>query len=63
MERMPHLDVSMVQDEFIHSVAHKGLYLCTSRLLYPIWNNCVLSKSSNSDRMYEDGVVICRFFH
>lgn len=49
----------MPQDQFgkepILSAANGGLYLLTSRLLYPIWNACVLSTSSDSD-----GVVICR---
>ncbi|KAL1191330.1 Nuclear pore complex protein [Cardamine amara subsp. amara] len=61
MERMLQLDAIMVQAEFSHSAAHKGLYLYTSRLLYPIWNSCVLSKSSSSDSMSEGGVVSCRF--
>ncbi|KAL1221598.1 Nuclear pore complex protein [Cardamine amara subsp. amara] len=60
-EKMPQLDASMAQAKLIHSAAHKGLYLCTSRLLYPLWNSCVLSKRSSSDSMPEDGVVSCRF--
>uniref|UniRef100_A0A1J3FUM3 Nuclear pore complex protein NUP155 n=1 Tax=Noccaea caerulescens TaxID=107243 RepID=A0A1J3FUM3_NOCCA len=46
--------------EPIFSGAHEGLCLCTSRLLYPLWELSVMSKKTSSDIMSEDGVVICR---
>ncbi|CAN8293422.1 unnamed protein product [Cochlearia groenlandica] len=46
--------------EPIFSGAYEGLCLCTSRLLFPLWELSVMSKKSSSDNMAEDGVVICR---
>jgi nuclear pore complex protein Nup155 len=46
--------------EPIFSGAHEGLCLCTSRLLFPLWELPVMSKKTSSDTMSEDGVVICR---
>ncbi|KAL1197455.1 Nuclear pore complex protein [Cardamine amara subsp. amara] len=61
METMQQLDTSMGQAKLFHSVAHKGLYLLTSRLLYPIWNTRVMSRRSFSDNsMSEYGVLFCR---
>ncbi|CAA7033766.1 unnamed protein product [Microthlaspi erraticum] len=42
--------------EPVFSGAHEGLCLCTSRLLFPLWELSVMSKKTSS----EDGVVICR---
>ncbi|EFH64513.1 hypothetical protein ARALYDRAFT_893717 [Arabidopsis lyrata subsp. lyrata] len=58
MERMPQLGGSQAA---IHSAAHAGLYLCTARLLYPLWNTHVMSTRSSSDSMSEGGELICRF--
>ncbi|ESQ35317.1 hypothetical protein EUTSA_v10006562mg [Eutrema salsugineum] len=46
--------------EPIFSGAHEGLCLCTSRLLFPLWELSVVSKKTSFDSMSEDGVVICR---
>lgn len=46
--------------EPIFSGAHEGLCLCTSRLLFPLWELSVMSKKTGSNTMSEDGVVICR---
>ncbi|KAF3493600.1 hypothetical protein DY000_02057659 [Brassica cretica] len=46
--------------EPIFSGAHDGLCLCTSRLLFPIWELSVMSKKPSSDAMSSDGLVICR---
>ncbi|XP_009117869.1 nuclear pore complex protein NUP155 [Brassica rapa] len=46
--------------EPIFSGAHDGLCLCTSRLLFPIWELSVMSKKPSSDAMSADGLVICR---
>ncbi|KAG2297947.1 hypothetical protein Bca52824_034419 [Brassica carinata] len=46
--------------EPIFSGAHDGLCLCTSRLLFPIWDLSVMSKTPSSDAMSADGQVICR---
>ncbi|KAF8095111.1 hypothetical protein N665_0341s0035 [Sinapis alba] len=46
--------------EPIFSGAHDGLCLCTSRLLFPIWELSVMTKKPSSDAMSPDGLVICR---
>ncbi|XP_010501467.1 PREDICTED: nuclear pore complex protein NUP155-like [Camelina sativa] len=46
--------------EPIFSGAYEGLCLCTSRLLFPLWELSVMSKKISSDTMSEEGVVICR---
>ncbi|KAG5387137.1 hypothetical protein IGI04_038607 [Brassica rapa subsp. trilocularis] len=46
--------------EPIFSGAHDGLCLCSSRLLFPIWELSVMSKKPSSDAMSADGLVICR---
>ncbi|KAF3609765.1 hypothetical protein DY000_02045342 [Brassica cretica] len=46
--------------EPIFSGAHEGLCLCTSRLLFPIWELSVMSKKPSSDSMSGDGLVVCR---
>ncbi|CAN7098474.1 unnamed protein product [Brassica rapa subsp. narinosa] len=46
--------------EPIFSGAHEGLCLCTSRLLFPIWELSVMSKKPSSDAMSGDGLVVCR---
>ncbi|CAH8382442.1 unnamed protein product [Eruca vesicaria subsp. sativa] len=46
--------------EPIFSGAHDGLCLCTSRLLFPIWELSVMSKKPSSDATSADGLVVCR---
>ncbi|XP_010437860.1 PREDICTED: nuclear pore complex protein NUP155-like [Camelina sativa] len=50
-------DMSYVVQEGKHpfSAAHEGISLCTSRLLFPLWNLSVMSKETSSD-----GMIICR---
>ncbi|PKI58192.1 hypothetical protein CRG98_021414, partial [Punica granatum] len=50
--------------EPVFSAAHEGLCLCSSRLLYPLWELPVMIKkgdfTSSSDAPPEAGVIVCR---
>lgn len=50
--------------EPVFSAAHEGLCLCSSRLLYPLWELPVMVKKgdliSSTDASSEDGVIVCR---
>ncbi|XP_010553665.1 PREDICTED: nuclear pore complex protein NUP155 [Tarenaya hassleriana] len=46
--------------EPIFSGAHEGLCLCTSRLLFPLWELPVMSRKGSSGSMFEDGVMVFR---
>lgn len=49
--------------EPVFSGAHEGLCLCTSRLLFPVWENPFFVTKGGlglSDAASEDGVVVCR---
>lgn len=50
--------------EPVFSAAHEGLCLCSSRLLYPLWELPVMAKKGDlgrsTDASSETGVIVCR---
>ncbi|XP_022733067.1 nuclear pore complex protein NUP155-like isoform X2 [Durio zibethinus] len=48
--------------EPVFSGAHEGLCLCSSRLLFPVWELPVMVVKGGYDAAMENGVIACRLF-